>query len=360
MALKKQHHDIEAQLAQSLADLEAEIVKGTTTEITAIQARLSAQAGQMDHVRRQHNDVEQLRAESRAIAEDMAKTIDEKRVETETGITVKEVDRNEATTKRQAAQSKADDIAKAEKEATQLEIAADKKDAEKRQAVEDEKDQLLKAKESATALMVRLQQKWSQGDHTEKVLAEAVRERREVEAKTDEHRGIVQEIETGLANVKAEASKDEETTMKQISTFGKMKATTDENIEGQKENIKSKKEEKRGQVKKAIEKIRERLGEKRGTFDLFMNVLRVGSNLIEDKDSKVEAIQVNPIPTFDDEDEPIQSHEIVLSTEAVNPPSPSQQSVRRDMSGTVGGRRRRGMSGTSDGRDGTSRRRRTT
>jgi len=356
MTLKKENHDVELQLAESLAALEEEIAKGTTSEIATIQARLAAQSGQLDHMRRQHDDVKQLRAKGQTIAEDTTKTIAEKK-DTEEIVAVKERERTEAATKREAAQTKADDIAKAEEELRQLEIAADEEDAVKRQTVCDEKDQLLKDKEAATVALANLQKGSSRDDKTEKLLAETVKDRKDVEMETDEQRRIIQEIETTFASIKDESAKDDETTTKQISTFDKMKATTEENIEGQKENNKSKEDKHRSQVKKAVEKIRERLGEKRASFDLLLNVLRGGSKLIDDKDAKVETIQAKPIPSFEEEYD--QSTEVVLSTEAVNPPSPSQQSVRHDMSGAGGGNRRRRMSSTGGGY-GTSRRRRST
>ena len=356
MAKKRENQDIETDLANTLNTLEEEMAKTISTKISAVEARIASLSGQLDHIHRQHGEVQQLRADLLASIEAA------KQVKCEED-QAKEVNETLAAelllveTKVKTAEDKMSGIVKAQEDADQTQAAIAKEEQDKVAAIEAEKAQLLQKREALTGLLVRMQQGGSTQDAAESGKTETEQAARDAERKAmadniAEKKDLLQAIDASIAARRAQALKDEQYEQDQTSNLQRTKTVTLENVASLRDAIDAKKRQKDGSKKTVMDSIRKAFDEKRALFDLLLGITRSGKNLLIDSNDRTEEVMDRPVKIeeegVEEEGDNLSPQDVILSTEAAPSPSQSQRnpgrsrSARRRRSGVgVGSSRRR-------------------
>jgi hypothetical protein len=352
MAQKRKNHDMETELTNTLNAIEEEMTKTISTKISAIEARIATLSGQLDHIHRQHSEVQQLRAELVESVEAAKQVASEQKEAREVNKAVT-AELLSVETKVKAAEDKLSEIVKAEEEADRTQAAIDKEEQDKLAAIEGEKAQLLQKRETLTGLLVRMQQGGSTQDAAESGKTEADQAAKDAERKTiaeniAEKRELLQTIDASIAARRAEAIKDEQYEQDQISNLQRTKAVTNENVLALREAVDAKKQVKNQSKNRALDTIRATFDEKRASFDLILSTVRSGKRLLIGSHDRAEEImdRTVQIEEVDDDAENLSSQELVLSTEAAPSPSQSQRNPGRSRSA----RRRRNGGGAGSSR----------
>ena len=354
MALKRKNQDVETELTNTLNTLEEEMAKTISTKISAVEARIATLSGQLDHIRHQHGEVEQLRAEVVATidAAEKLKSEQDQAKEVNESITAELL---LVETKVKTAEEKIFDIVKAEEDADQTEAAIDKEEQDKIAAIAAEKAQLLQKREALTGLLVRMQQGGSTQDAAESGKTEADQAAKDAERKTlaeniAEKKDILQAIDASIAARRAEALKDEQYEQDQTSNLKRTKTVTTENVASLKDAIDAKKRKKDGSKKRVMDGIRKAFDEKRASFDLLLSIVRSGKTLMIDSNDRAEDAMDRPVKIEDEveegEEDNLSPQDVILSTEAAPSPSQSQRNPGRSRSA----RRRRNGGGVGSSR----------
>ena len=352
MALKRKNHEVETELSNTLNTIEEEMTKTISTEIATIEARIATLAGQLDHIRGQHGEVQQLRAEVVASIDAAEKLASEKAQAQKANETIT-AELLSVENKVKAAESKLSEVIKAEEAANETQEAIDKEEQEKLAAVEAEKAQLLQKREALTGLLVRMKQGGATQDAAESGKAGADLAAKDAERKTladsmAEKTAALQTIDASIAARRAQAVKDEQYAQEQIANLKRGTSVTVENVAALRDAVNTKKASKSAAKKKVIDTIRKAFDEKRASFDLLLSTVRSGKTLLIDSRERSEDYQDRPIDFEQEEEEDEKDQDVILSTEAA--PSPSQSKRNTGRSRTA--RRRRNGHGIGSSRRG--------
>ena len=351
MAQKKKNQDMETDLTNTLNAIEEEMAKTISTKISAVEARIATLSGQLDHIKTQHGEVQQLRADLLASIEAAEQL---KREEAQ----AKEVNQTLTAelllveTKVQAAEDKMSGIVKAEEDADQTQAAIIKEEQDKVAAIEAEKAQLLQKREALTGLLVRMQQGGSTQDAAESGKTEADQAAKDAERKTiadniAEKKDLLQAIDASIAARRAQALKDDQYDQDQTSNLQRTKTVTLENVASLRDAIDAKKRKKDGPKKKVMDGIRKTFDEKRASFDLLLSTVRSGKALLVDSNDRAEEAMDRSVKIEEEEGEDnLSPQDVILSTEAAPSPSQSQRNPGRSRSA----RRRRNGGGVGSSR----------
>ena len=303
-------------------------------------------SGQLDHIRKQHDDIEKIRSDTITTNEDLTKVTATMKNEE----AVKDGAANEQTNgmaEVEAVQAKLADIQIGENEAGKLDTADDEEEAAKNQSVETEKGELIQKRDAVSNLIVALQHPTSE-DRSGLDLAEKARDRKKIESRTAANTLKMQGVESDIVTFNDEAAKDDTATEKQLDALKKMRSATGQNIQTMKETKEAKKADKLEGKKTEMETIRQGIKEKKSFLDLALSVTRGGRNLIDEMKAKTDAISNKIIPRFEsdaqqsDAVETVEMPDQTLSAETTFNPSPTR--------GSRSGRRRRGVGGVGSRR----------
>ena len=330
------------------------MAKTISTKISAVEARIATLSGQLDHIKTQHGEVQQLRADLLASIEaaEQLKREEDQAKEVNQTLTAELL---LVETKVQAAEDKMSGIVQAEEDADQTQAAIIKEEQDKVAAIEAEKAQLLQKREALTGLLVRMQQGGSTQDAAESGKTEADQAAKDAERKTiadniAEKKDLLQAIDASIAARRAQALKDDQYDQDQTSNLQRTKTVTLENVASLRDAIDAKKRKKDGSKKRVMDGIRKAFDEKRASFDLLLSIVRSGKTLMIDSNDRAEDAMDRPVKIEDEveegEEDNLSPQDVILSTEAAPSPSQSQRNPGRSRSA----RRRRNGGGVGSSR----------